>query len=298
LHAGSDYASAFFLAKFDAKGATSYSLGFPSAGNIGFPDRVSLAAAPKREVVATGSFSGSIDLGSGPLSSGGGFVARFDAKGHSLWSIALAGYPVAACDAQGNVFVAGQFVGASGLDAVYLSKLDHDGQLLWRREIDGVAPPEGGSWLAVNGSGRVGIALVLYGTTDFGTGPLVPSSPGETIALARFDAEGHGELATTIDLAANAWTVSLGADGRLAAFGSAAAPGEALYQSRLTGLGADGALVLERSFRDDDRHFVAFGPHDDLLLVGPFTGTLDIAGVSRLGRGGPAMFVADTPWAD
>lgn len=105
-------------------------------------------------VVATGSFAGEVSFGDRPLRSGGArdaFVARWDERGQSVWSIRLGGLNSEArgtslvLNAHAEIFVGGRFHGV--LDATrpqllsraldpFLLKMNGDGAFLWARRFD------------------------------------------------------------------------------------------------------------------------------------------------------------------
>ncbi|WP_437779311.1 hypothetical protein [Sorangium sp. So ce1097] len=121
-------------------------------------------------VLLTGSFEGSIDLGSAPLVSAGGrdaFVARLDSAGNLLWGRGFGGAEDDSGDAillepvGGNALVTGSFrgavsfggdplVSAGGVDT-FVARLDPSGAHLWSRRFGdegddvvtdiGIAPP-------------------------------------------------------------------------------------------------------------------------------------------------------------
>ncbi|AUX44327.1 uncharacterized protein SOCE26_057910 [Sorangium cellulosum] len=106
-------------------------------------------------VMFTGSFEGSMDLGSAPLVSAGGkdaFVARLDSAGNLLWSRRFGGADDESGDAVllehgGNALVTGSFrgsvsfggaplVSAGGTDT-FVARLDTSGAHLWSRRYGG-----------------------------------------------------------------------------------------------------------------------------------------------------------------
>ena len=108
-----------FLARFDSDGKHVFSRTFPQ-DNSPLPVAY-VAARSTGEIAFTGSLDESIGLGGTPLAPEGdwgadGFVAKYDAMGHFVWDRALRcekcpGFVdvVPAFDAQGNLFLAGNF---------------------------------------------------------------------------------------------------------------------------------------------------------------------------------------------
>ena len=171
LPATSPVVSNLYLAKFGPDGRTLWSRGF-GAWRESESNRVASAISPvavatdaRGQVVVTGTFSGYVDFGGGPLFSGanpttssnalaGTFVAKFSGDGKHLWSKALPshdtlstrGYSIAV-DEQGHVLVGG--VVARGADlgdgpvqsvstyAPFVVKFSPEGTLRWKRVLVG-----------------------------------------------------------------------------------------------------------------------------------------------------------------
>jgi hypothetical protein len=111
-------ASDVFLARLDSSGGPVWAQRFGDAAD---QHLTSLAVDASGNVVVTGQFQGTIDLGDGPHVSAGGndvFIAKLDASGAPLWSksfgdssFAQGGKSISA-DPSGGVIVAGTFGGA------------------------------------------------------------------------------------------------------------------------------------------------------------------------------------------
>jgi FlgD Ig-like domain len=189
-----------FVAKFDADGDHLWSKRFGNiAGQFGF----AVASDGPGNVVVTGQFDGAVDFGGGPLTGAGFgdiFVAKLDADGNHLWSkrfgdgVAQSGRAVSA-DGSGDVVITGEFGGtvnfgggplaAAGYD-IFVAKFDAGGNHLWSRRF-GDFNYQGGTSVALDGSGDVTISGALEGSVDFGGGPLTTTGPGDfDIFLAKF----------------------------------------------------------------------------------------------------------------
>jgi len=143
-----------------------------------------------------GYFIGTADFDPGPgtfdLTSAGTsdvFVAKLGTNGELLWAKRMGGtsddsaYRVA-LDANGNVHIAGVFSGtadfdpgpgtfdltSAGVDDVFVSKLDSNGDFLWAKGMGGTAF-DGAGGVALDSSGNVHIAGNFFGTADFDPGP-------------------------------------------------------------------------------------------------------------------------------
>jgi hypothetical protein len=113
--------SAPFLARFDAAGVHQWSIG---GGTAGSGSAYAVAAADNGDVLVTGSFSSTINLGGGPLVSGGSsdvFLARFAPDGTHRWSMRFGDtdwqYGVAIADGGGGgtTLLSGRFQGSIDL---------------------------------------------------------------------------------------------------------------------------------------------------------------------------------------
>jgi hypothetical protein len=140
--------------------------------------------------VVAGSFDGSIDLGEGPIESGGAgepesFVAKLAADGTYVWGRRLGldvSFVVVAADAAGDTFVAGRLSGTVNLGgppltaqgAIVVMKLDGAGAPLWSHlETVGDAAAADPASAAVDTDGN----LLLAGGFTYGHNP--GGKPGE-----------------------------------------------------------------------------------------------------------------------
>jgi hypothetical protein len=156
-----------------------------------------------QSVVVVGDFVGLVDFGNGPINSYGdrdAFVLKLDEKGDLEWikryGDALAqGGQAAVFDESGDIIVTGRFSGnvdfglgaiktESGLDSVFLLKLDAAGNTVWSRGFGktGVNHSRG---LALDGDGNAWLMGTTTGSIDFGGGLLV-SSALTSMFLAKF----------------------------------------------------------------------------------------------------------------
>ena len=188
-----------FLAKYDASGAHQWSQRYGSAG---YETGYGLALDGSGNVVVTGGFTGTVDLGGGNLVSAGSldmFIAKYDASGAHQWSERFGGtgdefgYALAV-DGLGNVVVTGTFQGtadlgggnlvSAGQSDIFVAKYDASGAHQWSQGFGSPGFDEGDA-VAVDGSGNVVVTGNYQGTMDFGGGPLV-SAGSNDIFLAKF----------------------------------------------------------------------------------------------------------------
>jgi hypothetical protein len=266
--------SGMFVALLDTDGDYLWSRGFadPGSGVLLAPHADGLAIASdavSHYVVAAGAFAGTIDFGTGPLSSAdplappdsglpGGCLSECATDivvmklsgndGSTLWVRRFGGYDsdapgAVALDAFGNVYVAGSTSGpvdfGDGFDAsyggrdIFLLALDADGGFLWQQRFGGPADDVANA-LAVDDAGFV-LAGAYQETVDFGGG-VVLSSFGVPDAFA---------------VRLNAWGASLGASVRGTATSVALDSQGAAWVTGIFRGTTDGGLGAFTSLYDD-----------------------------------------------
>jgi len=191
-----------FLAKFDASGTHLSSQGFGGTEDD-FGHGVSVDVSGN--VVVVGHFLGTVDFGTGSITSAGTldiFLAKYDASGTPLWSrgFGSSDYDIGnsvVVDGSGSVFVTGYFnntvdFGGGPLIAtasdVFLAKYDASGTHLWSQRF-GDTSSDAGMDVSVDGSGNVFLAGTFANTVDFGGGGLT-SAGAFDVFLAKYDASG------------------------------------------------------------------------------------------------------------
>ncbi len=205
--------SSIFLAKLDPSGAHLFSK-ILTQGLVFTSDVVADAAG---NMILSGFFYGTADLGGGPLvstSANSGFVAKFDDKGNHVYSVRLggtSGYNVRAehlgLDAMGNVVVEGGFTGtidiggtsltSQGSD-LFVAKLDSTGKTVYVKRfgpgldagIVSFMGYAGANAIAVNADGSSVLAAGFSGTVDLGGGT-VKSAGDKDIVVTKLDPMGN-----------------------------------------------------------------------------------------------------------
>jgi hypothetical protein len=188
-----------FVAKFDARGHTSWSR---RLGGWGVYSVSSIAADAFGAVFVTGDFGGELDVGNEVFLAQGEedvFLAKLDADGNPLWGKRFGderGQQTGgvAVDGMGNVLLTGSFAGtidiggdlltSSGGKDAFLAKLDTSGRRLWSKRF-GDASDQETTGIAVDGEGNLLLTGLFSGLLDFGGCPL-PGAGRETF-LAKFD---------------------------------------------------------------------------------------------------------------
>src|SRR5947199_274383 len=194
--------AAVFVSKYSPTGATVWSkcLGGVLGGGTGR----AVAVDASGNVLVTGKFSGTVDFGTGALTSAGPssiFVAKYSAAGAPVWSRAFggglndvgngvavdrAGHVVIIGTASGTVSFGGGPITANGYTIV-VAKFSPAGAHL-RSKGFGDSFSNSGNGVAVDPSGNVAVTGAFSGPIDFGGGALI--SAGVDIFLAKLSPTG------------------------------------------------------------------------------------------------------------
>lgn len=205
-----------FLAKYNVLGNYVWA---KRIGGTGIDQSSDMALDGSGNLCLTGSFSGTVDFdpnaGTANLTSIGGedmFIAKYDASGNYLWAKRIGGNAfeqsnALTLDGSGNLHLTGQFEGTNvdfdpgagtanltsvGFQDIFIAKYDALGNYLWAKRIGG-AGDDGGTDLAIDGSGNVHITGFFNNTVDFdpGAGTANLTSAGiSDIFLAKYNASG------------------------------------------------------------------------------------------------------------
>jgi hypothetical protein len=260
---GSDH---IYVARFDARG-------------VPIAQRAVEARATSRaklnadgDVFVAGSFSGTINLGLGPLASAGDediLIAKIDAAGRTLWNLrfgdaAKQRATAIAPDRDGGLFVTG-YVAENGHvdfgtgDVVprgqcgnYLTKIDRAGHVLWAKLFTGLHY-EWGSSIELDAAGNVILLGQARGDVDLGGGVLPGPLDRDDLILAKFDRDGRhvfgkrftseGSLSAALHVTSCSEILLLGdASGSLDLGGGRMAPGRFIAS-----FDASGAHAFSRS---------------------------------------------------
>jgi hypothetical protein len=189
-----------FVAKFSATGSHVWSKRFGGdSADYGY----SVAAGANGEIVIGGSFRGTIDFGSGPMSNGGsysdGFLARLSSStGVASWSKQLAGSAGAidtvrgvAIAANGDVLVTGSISGAfssggpsiaANYNDVFVVRYTSAGSFLWGKAFGDYSTDQGNS-ITVDSSGNVFVAGLWTASVNFGDRLRVSLGGGDSFIM-------------------------------------------------------------------------------------------------------------------
>lgn len=162
-----------------------------------------VAVDPQGNVVVTGSFSFSLEVGDGKLESKGAddlFVVKLDPDGKRVWGKRLGGNDVdagqeLAIDAKGNIAVIGVYsqdveVGKETLYGVgdtdiLLTVLSPEGHVLWSRGWASMGADEGRA-VGFDAQGNLYVLAEFSREVDFGGGPL-KSAGNRDLVLMKLD---------------------------------------------------------------------------------------------------------------
>jgi hypothetical protein len=273
--------SGAFVAKFGPSGSPQWSKAFGAMGSTSTLSALAVDGAG--DVTVTGSFSGTIDCGGGPLRNPGTttdtiFVAKLDAGGNHLWSKVFGDGTNAAFAASlrlgpNGVVLAGTYTksvtfgGATltpaggATDADFVVALDPGGNHVWSRSL----PSTTNVAASVDGAGNIALAGSFQTTADFGGGPIMPVG-GSDVVVVELDPAGN-----------HVWSKGFGSaadDGASAvAFDGAGHVVVAGYASGAINLGG-GALPAATSF------VVALGAGGDHVWSDAFTGSVQVQSVA------------------
>jgi hypothetical protein len=178
-----------FVAKYSTAGAHLWSKSFgSSAGDYGF----SVAVDGYNDVILTGTFTGTIDFGGGPMSPAGGgdiFLAKYSSSGQYIWAnhygttstVASMSYAVAT-DAGDNIVLTGNVTGNinfgtgyllsyDGSSDIFLVKFSPNGVNLWSKRFRGSMDDHGNA-VTVDMNYDIFMVGDFYRSVDFGDGAL------------------------------------------------------------------------------------------------------------------------------
>lgn len=192
-----------FLASYGPTGEHRWSntLGSPGT-DVGY----SVAVDAQGNTYLAGTFTGTVDLGGGPLTGSGIvdiYLASYGPTGGHRWSKPLGGtdYDTVTCvtvGPAGNVYLTGAFtktasfggppLASAGSNDIYLASFDQAGAHRWSKRF-GSPAMDGAASVATDAGGNVYLTGYFQGTADFGGGPLTSAGNADTI-LASFAPDG------------------------------------------------------------------------------------------------------------
>jgi hypothetical protein len=294
-----------------------------SAGDGKLQKGTGIATDSTGNVLVTGYFNGSMDLGGCPLTSAGGndlFVVKLDPLGACLWSKgagddAYQGGTGIATDSTGNVLVTGSFDGlmdlggcpltSAGGNDLFVVKLDPSGACLWSKGA-GDDAYQGGTGIATDSTGNVLVTGTFSSTLSIPGCPLAHLS-GNDMFVAKLSSSGTCSWSRNGGNDANlkfGTFVAADSTGNILVTGSFAGTlnlGKGVLASAgstdfyLAKFDAAGGLSWSRragSSSQDIANGVAVDSMGNGLVIGSFRGTADFEPIPLVNGGGDDVFVA------
>jgi Bacterial Ig domain/Fibronectin type III domain len=190
-----------FVAKYSPNGAHLWSKSFGSATD---DYAYGVAVDDYDDVVLTGTFTGTIDSGGGPMSpSGGGdiFLVKYSSSGQHIWSNHYgATSPMASIasavgtDIDGNIVLTGTVSGninfgsgyllSNGSYDIFLAKFSPNGVNLWSKRFGG-SYDDTGKAVTVDMNGDIFMGGYFFQSVDFGGGTLTSANTPDAF-IAKF----------------------------------------------------------------------------------------------------------------
>ncbi|MEO7328248.1 MAG: nucleotide-binding protein, partial [Minicystis sp.] len=272
-----------------------------------------------------GTFTGTIDLGVGPLVSAGGtdiFLAKLDPTGATVWSKRFGDAAdqvgsAVAVDAAGTAYITGSVKGAvdfglgpltnagDPLTDVYLAAFSSSGTAIFSKRFASTFA-QAGAAIAVNDAHEVLLAGTFGSSADLGCGVL-PGAGGTDVFLAKVSSVGACLWSKRFGDAADQEVATVAYDGNGNAlaggrFSGAIGFGGAMFTMnagvhggfavKLDVLGAHlFSTALGNTSADQEVQGIAADPSGNILLSGTFTGSLDVGGAPLASSGQGDLFV-------
>ncbi len=274
-----------FVAKLDRMGEPLWAESFgPGTSSV-----TGVAVDPMQNVLVTGYFAGSIDVGTTVLTSTSGatpagFVAKFEpSNGTPAWAESFGAMPASdetavgsgiAVDAAGNVLVTGEFsasvdfgcgplmsASAQGNDP-FVAKLDESGACLWSKVLP--FTQASGTSIAVDAAKNVVVTGYFTGPDSIGFGSsTIMGAAARNLFVAKLGSDGS-----------YTWGKGFGASGRTQASGVAVdAEGDVVVTGTLGGTADFGGGTLTGA--GDDVLVASFEPGGSYRWAKTFGGTTD-----------------------
>jgi hypothetical protein len=310
-----------FCAKLDATGAATWARGFGVAGALQGATGVSVDAAGS--AACTGTFQGTIDLGSGPIASQGGndvFLVKLDGNGTFVWGqtfgdaqnqsaaavFADASYNITITGtANGTVDFGGGPLPSAGLGDVFVAQFDTTGAHLWSH-LYGDAQAQQGYAVGVTGAGTVLVAGGFDGVLALG-GATYTTDGGQDAFLLALDAGGNylwsrqggglnTQYATALALDAYDNVAFGGVLVGTADFGTGPLTSAGSADVFVAKYDPTGTPLWSTRFGDVSSQTLkglTFDPQGNLWLTGILVGSADFGGGPVTSAGGEDMFVAE-----
>lgn len=280
------------------------------------------------DIIATGYFFGTMDLGTGAMLSdttfskgvSDGWIARFNRAGQIKWAKRFGSYngdsgASVGVDAAGNIYLlagiggttnfGGSDVGGFGLQDIALVKLDGNGNHIWSHGYGGGGYDQG-THLAVDASGNVIICGTFPGTANFGGPDLIAVGPSDGF-IAKYNSSGVWQWSQPVSGNGDQIVYSLAVDGAANVYATgyfntevtfpgfsplASAGGFDLFIAKYNSAGAIQWTQKRGGTGDDAAIAIAADASGNLAVGGAFHDTMSLGGTSLVSAGGFDGFLA------
>jgi hypothetical protein len=270
----------------------------------------------------TGYFSGTVDFDPGDgtlyLTAQGEwdiFICKLDPEGNLIWAKKMGGSGTEfglsiAVDSDGNVYATGEFrntinfdvgpntfnITSTGLNDVFISKLNGDGNFIWVKSIGGVGGDSSHS-IAVDAIGNIYTTGRFSGTVDFDPGIGIfnlTATGNEAIFVSKLDSDGSFVWAKslggisidsgnsiTLDEAGNVYTTgrffdTADFDPGMGNFNLTSSGGSDVFISKLD---TEGNFVWAKSFSgtgNNEGNSLVMDAAGNVCITGTFSETIDL----------------------
>jgi hypothetical protein len=272
--------------------------------------------------VVLGYFSGTVSFGGVAQTSAGlGDISlvKFSSNGSLIWVKRFGGTgdDVAkgiAIDASDNIYITGYFrstvdfgggpLTTAGTNA-FLAKYASTGAHLWSKRLNSVSGIDEGTAVGVDGSGNAIVAVGVFGTSDFGGGPLTTAG-GSDVALVKYSPTGaylwsrkfggpSDDLA--LSLAVDRTTGETWATGYFAGsvdFGGGALTSAGGNDIFVVKYSSSGSHLWSRRFGNtstDKGYGIDVDLAGNVVVTGMFTGNVDFGAGTLTNTGGGDIFL-------
>ncbi|GAA4362377.1 hypothetical protein GCM10023185_30250 [Hymenobacter saemangeumensis] len=295
-----------FMYKFSPAGsvlqASQVGVSGQTGGSLALVNDLALDAAGNAYL--TGTFAGSLTLGTSTLSSAGGddmFVCKLNAAGNNVWARRAGGADddgskSVAVDPSGNVVISGfsdyTFLGTSETSSIYVARYSAQGVPVWSRQI---TPTVDGSYrgeaVAYDGRGGFYVTGGFQGAATFGATTL--SAVGEeALFVVRYDGQGNAvwaDKATNANASSASIGLGVAADANGNAYVTGAMLGTVQFGSLAATTGGIDAFVARLSAGT----VLASGPAAATLALEAYPNPATGSTTLRLPAGGGHLLLTD-----
>lgn len=285
-------------------------------GAEGDDEAKDVAIDPAGNVVATGRFAGTVDLGGGERTSEGeqsGFVVSYAPDGRHRWDRATVRSDFVATDPGGNLLLAGNFMGTRDFgggprfsgdrSSSFVASYGPTGAYRWDR----VAHRTAITGFATDRQGNVTIAGIQYGTADLGGGPRTcPEAAARChdVLVASYDEDGRYRWDRTFGAPDEDWATDVAVNARDevvvtglfygADFGGGPRAATRFWDAFVASYDAHGRYLWDMQLAgggNDWSGAVATRGSSELVVAGVYEDSIDLGGGTRPAAGGTDAFV-------